>query len=191
MESRSSDAVQRSCLTLSIKASISFTSSTENQCSSPRAFLDKARKWIAQTPERALNRAYHAALAIKLIAKDHEEGNRLISPTRWNVNAPSYLNASFHQFFNSIHLGLIEFRLSHFVLRNQNLEYAEAISLVSENVEKLKLIDYVLEAYQSRLSPPSRLFQFLHKPVDSSKGQRRSRLRTIDIEATEIYNREG
>lgn len=151
----------------------------------------KARQWIAQTPERALHRAYHAALAIKLIAEDYEGGNHLIPPASWDTNAPPHSNASLHQFFNSIHLGLIEFRLSHFVLRSQNRDYAETLSLVSENVKKLKLIDHVLEVYRSRCGLPFRLFHSPHKSENSRKDGERSHLRTIDIKATQIYNQKG
>lgn len=105
--------------------------------------LKSSNQWVHKTPERALEQAYQAALAIKTIEDQHFEGQKV------SEAAPQYTPSVLECFIKDIekHLNTIKFKLSEFKL-TRNLDHSGDI----EFIEKLKFIDEIVDRYQHNSS---------------------------------------
>jgi hypothetical protein len=153
--------------------------------------LHAAKQWFIKTPERALNQAYTAALMIRFIENEHSYGNKIFTKSvnsrscNWDSHVESISQTNFDKLLNTIRLRLTEFRVSYSVLGASNSNRIERLRLISEHVEKLKVIDEVLTKYTSA----ENTWVFLlsqNEKTRSSKFVNLPRLVTIDVQATEV-----
>jgi hypothetical protein len=98
-----------------------------------------SNQWFHKTPERALEQAYQAALAIKTI-EDQRFGGRKVSE-----DAPQYSPSVLECFIKDVerHLNTIKFKLNEFKL-TRSLDNSGNI----EFIDKLRFIDEVVDKYQ-------------------------------------------
>ncbi|MEP0802549.1 proton extrusion protein PcxA [Funiculus sociatus] len=166
-----------------------------------RSSLDAASQWYIRTPERALERAYKAALMIKAIEDEHFDGNKISSDSKkYRENALSYFLIKLNKYLKDARLSLSEFHSSTSIvsLANQNRtrstldgsEYRNVAELENREtqsitLEKLKFIDDVISKYQSqpkRSSSPSPSSSSALMPVSQSK------LVEANLDKGELYN---
>lgn len=142
-----------------------------------KSYLIAANQWFKETPDRALDQAYKAALMIKAIEDEYFDGKKISSEhQKYRQNAMSYFDGELKKHLNTAKVRLAEFKTSTSVvnLSNQNIEkVGQADSVFSsrnfaemdgrENpsilLEKLKFIDEVLAKYtaESKRAPSSAL----------------------------------
>jgi len=119
-------------------------------------FLQKTRRWYEDTPERALEQAYDAALMIQSIEDEHFEGRKIVVSNRLSDNTNAYFQAELKKYLKIANIRLSEFRTSRSILNvldgsadarsgNISLSDREKSAVV---LEKLKFIDAMLERYQ-------------------------------------------
>ncbi len=129
--------------------------------------MRRAEQWYLETPNRALNQAYDAALKIKAIEDEHF-GAQKISPqsTQLRGSAFAYFESDLQKYLRTIRMRLTEFKRSRsaLALTNPNktvetLKTIETTSVGSDRfvpavrdqpaitLEKLRFIDEVLMRY--------------------------------------------
>lgn len=128
--------------------------------------LRYATEWFSETPERALDRAYNAALQIKAIEDEYFGGNKITfnSNTEYGDSVMSYFRGELAKNLNIAKSRLVEFRASRSFLSiserqptkekgvngslngdiNYQLDSAERANII---LEKLKFIDFVIAKY--------------------------------------------
>jgi hypothetical protein len=132
-----------------------------------RGFVRRAEQWYLETPDRALNLAYDAALKIKAIEDEHFDGKK-ISPGSTNLrgNAYAYFEADLQKYLRIVRMRLTEFRQSRAALNvtnpNKRAEPIRTIETIEVNssqfvptvrdpssvtIEKLRFIDEILARY--------------------------------------------
>ena len=123
--------------------------------------LFAARRWYEQTPERALDQAYAAALMIKSIEDEHFDGNPIsVSTDKYGTNSNAVFQEELRKCLKIATLRLSEFKASRFVFNTTDasgnalkgpasLANKERSAIV---LEKLKFIDDVLASYQAQQS---------------------------------------
>jgi len=136
-------------------------------------FIDHANQWFRDTPERALDQAYDAALKIRRLENDHFQGEK-ISPEshpEYSDRALAYFNYELKKYLKIIQTRLMVFNASRSVLglseqinpsSSVNIELEQKIAtngslphpkIVAIICEKLDYIDAVITRYQSLESP--------------------------------------
>ncbi len=129
-------------------------------------FLTAAEQWFSQTPERALEIAYQAALAIQVIEYQNFNGDK-ISPVngQYGPSVYAHFEADLDRNLEIIKLRLAEFRNSRSfidiyeqVINRKKIKYladyptnGKALGLKDADnliLEKLKFIDEVIAKYQ-------------------------------------------
>ncbi|MEB3213265.1 MAG: proton extrusion protein PcxA [Leptolyngbyaceae bacterium] len=140
-----------------------------------QSLFKASNRWFLRTPERALEEAYEAALAIKAIEDTHFDGG-LISPEfgNYSQNGHAYFQAELKKYLNIIKLRMSEFKTSSSIFRLVNvaegnatpsvqfeettddtddeptdIQTLELIDKPREILLKLKFIDEVLVRYES------------------------------------------
>ncbi|HAO11491.1 MAG TPA: proton extrusion protein PcxA, partial [Planktothrix sp. UBA8407] len=81
-------------------------------------FIDHANQWFRDTPERALDQAYDAALKIRRLENDHFQGEK-ISPEshpEYSDRALAYFNYELKKYLKIIQTRLMVFNASRSVL---------------------------------------------------------------------------
>lgn len=132
-----------------------------------RAYVRRAEQWYLETPDRALDQAYDAALKIKAIENEHFGGKK-ISPqsTQLRGSAYEYFSADLQKYLRIIRMRLTEFRRSRSALAitnpNQRVQEVRTIETAeigsarfvptmrdkpAITLEKLRFIDEVLARY--------------------------------------------
>ncbi len=140
--------------------------------STAQGYLRAANRWFQQTPERALDDAYQAALRIKSIEDTHFGGGR-ISPDYgdYGSSVRAYFQSELRKYLSIAKTRLAEFRLSSSVLRAPNQSITEVqvdqepseeyrISVVERPaviLKKLKFVDEVIARYSPQKQQPSTL----------------------------------
>lgn len=114
-----------------------------------KEYLQSTNQWISQTPERALEQAYQAALKIKSIENEYFDGGEISANS---VNENSYLIMTVLQADLEKYLIITKLRLAEF-----NVSCSIIGTLNSAHLEKLKLIDEVLNKYIYKNKPSSLL----------------------------------
>ncbi|MEG3939978.1 MULTISPECIES: proton extrusion protein PcxA [unclassified Microcoleus] len=129
-------------------------------------YLYSANQWYRDTPERALEQAYDAALAIKAIEDEHFGGQRISERSGdYGQSTLSYFKSELQKYLKVIHTRMVEFNASRYFLelpdrvgakpqaadnsteRRQHrlgLDDRDGASLV---FEKLAFIDGVIDKY--------------------------------------------
>lgn len=127
------------------------------------SILRAANQWFSDTPERALDQAYKAALVIKAIEDEHFNGKKISADTSDHSDSViSYFEADLKKYLNIVKVRLAEFKLTRSVLSNSdprkriNTTRLEAINNsaqleVNEHqsviIEKLNFIDEIITKY--------------------------------------------
>ncbi|NJP08739.1 MAG: hypothetical protein HC866_04015 [Leptolyngbyaceae cyanobacterium RU_5_1] len=150
------------------KASTFFANSKGDLHTSSKAYVYAVKQRLFETPERALNRAYSAALLIQSLERESLQRRRAASPVNHNRAIEISLQANLKQLLGLIKLRLREFRFSHLVLGYQNSNYRERMELIEQHVEKLKLIDEVLDRYTPKQNFSSILSLFQQQKTHSN-----------------------
>lgn len=139
------------------------------------AYLRTANQWLLRTPERALDEAYEAALAIKNLEDTHFSGNRIsLDFGNYGKSAQNYFQSELKKNLDIIKIRLTEFKASSSIVRLSNQAITEVqleetrsetartdlqrINIVDRpNLipKKLRFIDEVLSRYEPRQTPPS------------------------------------
>jgi hypothetical protein len=160
--------------------------------------------WLSQTPDRALDQAYKAALMIKNIETKHFKGRPVSQDyTDYSPNVHSYFLTEIDQYLATIKIKLNQFKMTNYFKRLSQSNagvFAEAELTEIERIalEKLKFIDEICAKYEDKTitSITKRDGNYEFKKVETSAGQTgvlpRSILRTftkikqeIDPESTE------
>lgn len=118
--------------------------------------LRSANRWLLQTPERALDQAYEAALSIKAIEDQHFNGEKISANSpQHSENVLNYFQSELKKNLKLADIRLTEFRASRVVVDSTNStlynrpanyslrdrEKAEA------TLEKLRFVDSILARY--------------------------------------------
>ncbi|MGL5806846.1 MAG: hypothetical protein ACRC11_15635, partial [Xenococcaceae cyanobacterium] len=152
-----------------------------------------AIQWLFDSPQRALERAFAAALKISEIEQSYFQGQKVSrTATVYSNNTYAYFRGEVNRNLLAIRLGLAEFKTSRFFLSlsesasNQNIVTNNS-SLVYTNaserqnslsaIEKLKFIDEIIDRYQnlSELSETSNNF-VVNGSIDRTVPNVRDRL---------------
>lgn len=127
--------------------------------------LRSADQWLNETPERALDQAYDAALKIKAIEDEHFDGKFIYAESdKYSENARAYFHAELKKYLKFAEVRLTEFKASRFIVdstssakssllnirsRSYGIENKERASVI---LEKLNFIDEVLDRYKGQRS---------------------------------------
>lgn len=122
-------------------------------------YLRGANQWLLQTPERALEQAYEAALMIKAIEDQHFDGGKISKKsTKYSENVLIYFQSELNKYLKFAEVRLIEFRASRIIvdstnstLYNRRSSYISTQEQAAIVLEKLAFIDQILDRYK----PPS------------------------------------
>ncbi len=132
-----------------------MTSSSKNQLQS---IFTKATQWFTKTPERAIDRAYEAAVNIKKIEEEYFGGNSISENAGYSENTFSLFNIQLRNYLSTIDARLTEYKLSSrvpYLLPQNSIEAATRplgnpiIQDVNPSItQKLAFIDYILARYR-------------------------------------------
>lgn len=117
--------------------------------------IRNANRWLIQTPDRALDQAYDAALMIKSIEDQHFEGQKIPQKSRSHSDTVlTYFQNELKKNLKLAEVRLIEFRASRFIVDSTNSTlYNRSLSRDRDHsaaiLEKLEFIDGVLSRYES------------------------------------------
>ncbi len=152
-----------------------MTSSSKNPL---RSIFTKATQWFTKTPERAIERAYQAAVNIKKIEEEYFGGNPISENSGYSENTFSLFNIQLRNYLTTIDARLTEYKLSSrvpYLLPKNSIEAATRPlgnpSIQDSNpsiTQKLAFIDYILARYRVT-------------PIQSIKTQPDTQL--LDVEA--------
>ena len=113
--------------------------------------LSASYQWFLQTPERAIEQAYKAALRIKSIEEEHFGGNKISADSvDYGENVMDYWQEQLAKNLNNAKLRLAEYKASRLVISTGNPVI----------LEKLAFIDEVLAKYESDKSISKALVPF-------------------------------
>lgn len=94
-------------------------------------------KWFLNTPQRALVRAYEAALRIRDIEDKHFHGNKIsYESTEYTANVLSYWQAQLEKNLKTINLRLTEFQQSRYVLNISDKTFLDRLKFIDEVTAK-------------------------------------------------------
>lgn len=127
--------------------------------------VKKARAWFYDTPDRALEQAYRAALAIRAIEDEHF-GGKPVSPRNadYSDSVITYFQGEVRKQLKIAQIRLREFRSFNTVIsvseatlqqKASNTYYPEATDKPAIIIEKLRFIDEISERYGRGLSTQS------------------------------------
>lgn len=143
-----------------------------------------ANEWFRETPERALDMAYDAALNIKAIEEKHFEGQKIsLTSASYGDSVKSYFNSELKRYLTVIQTRLAEFNASISVVgifeKNQlgyskdkfnksyQQEFQEQPSII---LEKLEFIDEVASRYRKQTKSPIKKSNSIVEAPDSSSS---------------------
>ena len=129
-----------------------------------------ANQWFRETPHRALDIAYDAALNIKSIEEEYFEGQKISTASvRYSNSAKSYFNSELKRYLKIIQTRLAEFNTSVSVVgtldknkvdkqedkfnQNYQQEFQKQPSII---LEKLEFIDQVSSRYRKSSNPQAK-----------------------------------
>jgi hypothetical protein len=162
-----------------MKAS-TFNSSKSAFSTTRKDYLHATKQWFFKTPERALNQAYNAALAIELIENKHFKGNKISSNfTEHSESVLSYLAADLEKHLNTIKLRLKEFKASCAILGVSSSAYLDKLGFIDEILNK-----YAFEDSASALSVP------ITAPLEgeTKKSKHKSSSSAVEVSAFEAIS---
>jgi hypothetical protein len=163
-----------------------------------KGYLRSANRWLQSTPERALDQAYEAALAIKALEDAHFDGNPIsLDSGDYSKSARTYLKEELKKYLDIIRIRLFEFKASSSIVRLSNQAITEvqleengnenlAINVIDRPnliLKKLRFIDEVLARYSNsepspgsvmivtNLQPPAKALSQAEPPLVSQGNQ--------------------
>ena len=125
------------------------------------AILLRARKWFFSTPERALERAYQAALKIQSLEERHFAGEPVSQAAgAYSESAIAYFQGEVNQHLTTAKVRLAEFKTSNYILFSyyfivdrlelQGEEENKKEQQVALAIEKLSFIDNIAIKYRKQ-----------------------------------------
>ncbi|NEP04069.1 MAG: proton extrusion protein PcxA [Okeania sp. SIO2G4] len=143
-----------------------------------------ANEWFRETPERALDMAYDAALNIKAIEEQHFEGQNIsLTSASYGDSVKSYFNSALKRYLKVIETRLAEFNASISVVgifeKNQfgdsedklnkyyRQEFQDRPSII---LEKLEFIDEVASRYRKQTKSPIQKSNSIVEVPDTSSS---------------------
>lgn len=162
---------------------------TNSLTSTLRAIARRANQWLLETPERALDDAYEAALKIRSIEETHFGGGR-ISPDYGNYgkSVRNYFQKELRDCLTTIRVRLFEFNASRPLVRLSERSITEVdLSETTEDeyrinvinppaimLRKLRLIDEVVARYEpERDRPGSTMVIVSENPRSEARSEAR------------------
>lgn len=153
-------------------------------------YLYSAHQWYRETPHRALEQAYDAALAIKAIEDEHFGGQKISARSGdYGQSTLSYFKSELQKYLKVIQTRMVEFNASRFFLelpervgakpkaghsadhhqQGLHLDNKERASLI---FEKLEFIDGVIDKYinNSRATAIVPVVSSVNQPVKSTNS---------------------
>jgi hypothetical protein len=142
------------------------------------SILRAANQWFLDTPERALDQAYKAALMIKAIEDEHFDGRKISADSsEQSSSVVAYFEADLYKYLQTVKVRLAEFKSSRSVFsgsepkqintneveaignpaRYYPLELNEKQSII---IEKLNFIDSIILKYSEKTPPQTSLVPF-------------------------------
>jgi hypothetical protein len=139
-----------------------------------RNYFQRAERWYLTTPDRALEDAYDAALAVRAMEEQHFQGQKVGSAVGgYNANTKAYFDAELKKHLKTIRVRVAEFRGSRATIdaTNPNVSLYKSLDSaagysqdegryvppdadrISVILEKLKFIDEVLSVYDPPKQP--------------------------------------
>lgn len=141
------------------------------------AFVIQARRWFYDTPDRALEEAYRAALTIKAIEDEHFAGNPVSSRnSTYSDSVLEYFQNEVRRQLKIAQIRLREFRAFKTVVtlseetinrKASNSYYPDASDKPTVIIEKLRFIDEITQHYGRPLSKQSVALVPLDDPLTS------------------------
>lgn len=118
--------------------------------------LRNANRWLIQTPDRALDQAYDAALMIKAIEDQHFNGDKISNrSTIHSDRVLAYFQTELRKYLQFADVRLKEFRASRYIVDSTNATlYNRRVSnpgdrdRAAATLEKLRFIDEVIARYK-------------------------------------------
>jgi len=132
--------------------------------------IRNANRWLIQTPDRALDQAYDAALMIKSIEDQHFGGQKIPKKSRSHSDTVlTYFQNELKKNLKIAEIRLIEFRASRFIVDSTNSTlYNRSLSSDRDRsaaiLEKLEFIDAVLSRYESETQKSKALVPATQNP---------------------------
>ncbi|HEY9823052.1 MAG TPA: proton extrusion protein PcxA [Candidatus Sericytochromatia bacterium] len=130
--------------------------------------LRAANQWFLNTPERALDQAYKAALMIKAIEDEHFNGNKIsVETSGQSSSVVAFFEADLNKYLQTVRVRLAEFKSSRSVfsgsepkriktnsidaIRTPALYYPQELNeRQSIIIEKLNFIDQIIAKYSEK-----------------------------------------
>ncbi|MGG6296860.1 proton extrusion protein PcxA [Leptolyngbya sp. AN02str] len=137
-----------------------------------RGLLGKADQWFQQTPERALDEAYEAAVRIKAIEEQYFGGDRISKNYgTYGASTNAYFQAELRKYLNIMKVRLAVFQTSNTVLRLTPRSITEVqlgkatdddyqVNVIDKPaliLRKLRLVDDVLSRYGENSAETAKL----------------------------------
>lgn len=160
---------------------------------SVRGSLRAANRWLLKTPERALDEAYDAALAIRNLEDSYFNGNRISAdPNRYGKTTQTYFQSELRKNLKIIKIRLTEFRASSTIVQLSNqtnrtitevqleenatdLQRINVVDRPSLVLKKLRFVDEVLSRYSISEPEPASVIV-----VSDTSQSRSSAIRPMD-----------
>jgi CemA family len=127
------------------------------------SFIGRLKRWYLETPDRALDQAYDAALLIRAIELEHFNGEKVAANSQVSENVLGYFQAEVEKALKILRIRLSEFKLSRSTLDLVNpnasvrrlnaanssppAQFANGRDKPGMTLEKLKFIDEILARY--------------------------------------------
>jgi hypothetical protein len=131
-----------------------------------KSILRTANQWFFNTPERALDQAYKAALMIKAIEDEHFKGKKISRhSSEYSDSVISYFDSEVKTYLKTIKIRLAEFKSSRSVFLNSEPKRLDNRRINSNNssqrfpldneqqsiiIEKLDFIDKIIKRYSEQ-----------------------------------------
>ena len=114
-----------------------------------QSILQTAKKWLTDTPEKALEQAYQAALTIKAIEDKHFNGQQVSTESNYSNSVAAYFQAEVKKYLKVAKTRLAVFKASRSfpIALEPNSSYDQKSALI---LERLSFIDRVVSKYENQ-----------------------------------------
>jgi hypothetical protein len=100
-------------------------------------FLKFGYEWFVRTPERALEKAYSAAVKIKLIEDEYFQGQKISDRnSQYSQSVIDCFIVDLNKYLNLVKINLAEFKVSRFFLNKNNVAPLEKLVFIDEIVDR-------------------------------------------------------
>ena len=169
--------------------------------------LGRTTQWFSQTPQRALDRAYKAAIAIKEIEDKYFNGNRVSqSNGSYSQTAITYFENEVNGYLKTIEIALTTFRTSRFFINLTDKDQSSSDTTYRPEdesrkdqqrsliLEKLNYIDHIISGY--KLEPSSNIIASPELGVnlsqqDKSQTKKRGKTNQLREQSADDINQSG